>query len=307
MTNTSPLSSPQPAPPPQNLAILHPGAMGIFVAASAQNAGHKVHWLSQGRSIRTRNRASEHNLIEMDCLDHLCDTCSIIISVCPPHAAEEMAHQIVASAYRGIYVDANAISPQRARRIGLLMKETDITFVDGGIIGGPVWKPEEHNDQHTWLYLAGNEETATKTVADIFHGSPLSTSIIGNTIGQASALKMCYAAYTKGTTALLATIIAAAESMEVREQLHTQWERDFPNLYQQAVNRTRRVTAKAWRFAGEMQEISATFAAAGLPGEFHMGAYEIYHRMASFKNAPETPDLDTVLQALIKDPDISKT
>jgi hypothetical protein len=111
---------------------------------------------------------------------------------------------------------------------------------------------------------------------------------------------MCYAAYTKGTTALLSAILASAEVLGVREDLEKQWSRDWPDLPRQAHRRARRVTAKAWRFAGEMDEISATFEGAGLPGGFHAAAGEIYRRTAHFKGALSVPSLEEVLSALVE-------
>jgi hypothetical protein len=112
---------------------------------------------------------------------------------------------------------------------------------------------------------------------------------------------MCYAAYTKGTTALLCAILSAAEELEVREELEKQWSRHGSDFAEQTRNRVRRVTAKAWRFATEMTEISETFEQAGVPGEFHAAAEDIYRRIAHFKDAEQTPPLETVLQALTPD------
>jgi hypothetical protein len=110
---------------------------------------------------------------------------------------------------------------------------------------------------------------------------------------------MCFAAYTKGTTALLSAILATAEKLNVRAELENQWSRGGSDFAVQTQNRVRRVTAKAWRFAGEMEEIAATFEAAGLPGGFHLAAHEVYQRMAQFKDAPEVPELAEVLQSLL--------
>jgi hypothetical protein len=112
---------------------------------------------------------------------------------------------------------------------------------------------------------------------------------------------MCYAAYSKGTTALLCAILAAADQLSVREELEGQWSLSGSNFAAQAGDRVRRVTAKAWRFAGEMDEISATFAAAGMPGGFHEAAGEMYRRIAHFKGVPAPPPLDEVLAALAGD------
>ena len=134
------------------VGILHPGEMGISVAASAMNSGHEVYWTSEGRSEKTRARARNHKLEEIDSLINLCEKCEIILSVCPPHAAEELAQSVIDTGYKGLYLDANAIAPQRSKRIGQSMEAAGIRFIDGGIIGGPAWKPNE-----TWLYLSGND------------------------------------------------------------------------------------------------------------------------------------------------------
>jgi 3-hydroxyisobutyrate dehydrogenase-like beta-hydroxyacid dehydrogenase len=274
----------------ENLGILHPGEMGISVAVSAQRSGHTVFWASQGRSPATHARAQSHALVDAHSLDELCRTCSIIISVCPPHAAEEVAQQVLAHSFTGLYVDANAISPQRATRIGAALAAQGIAFVDGGIIGGPAWEANT-----TWLYLSGSE---AQRVADCFSAGLLQAEMVGERIGKASAVKMCYAAYSKGTTALLCAILGAAEGLDVREELERQWARDDAGFPDQAAQRARRVTAKAWRFAGEMDEVAATFAEAGMPGGFHRAAAEIYRRLADFKGRTTPPALAEVLAAL---------
>jgi 3-hydroxyisobutyrate dehydrogenase-like beta-hydroxyacid dehydrogenase len=274
------------------IGLLHPGEMGISVAVSAINNGHQVYWMSRGRSEHTRVRAEKQGLIEVDSLFEFSQSCEIILSICPPHAAEEIAKSVLETKFRGYYLDANAISPQRAIKIGQMMEANNIQFVDGGIIGGPVWKPQE-----TWLYLSGPQ---AHEIAKCFSNGPLETKMIGNEIGKASALKMCYAAYSKGTTALLAAILATAESLGVREELYQQWELDDQNFSEQINRRVTRVTAKAWRFEGEMKEIAETFQEAGLPEEFHKAAAEIYRRMSIFKDSAETPSLQNVLEVLLE-------
>lgn len=274
----------------KKIGTLHPGNMGISIAASMQNSGNTVYWVSNGRSLDTRQRAERYGLVDAGNLENLCRTCSVIVSVCPPDAAEEVAYNVFAHGYQGIYLDANAISPQRARRIGQATTEAGVKFIDGGIIGGPAWQPG-----NTWLYLSGEH---AHDLVDIFSAGPLETSVIGEEIGKASALKMCFAAYTKGTSALLCAILAAAESLEVRDDLLVQWSRNGSNFAEEATERVRRVTAKAWRFAGEMDEISSTFNQVGIPGGFHAAAGTIYRRIAGFKDAPETPALEDVLAAL---------
>jgi 3-hydroxyisobutyrate dehydrogenase-like beta-hydroxyacid dehydrogenase len=277
------------------IGILHPGAMGISVAAAAQSEGHILHWLPEGRSWATRDRAERHKLVGAESLEALCQQCALIMSVCPPHAAEEVARQVVAAGFTGLYLDANAISPARARCIEQVILAGGATFVDGGIIGPPAWEPGQ-----TWLYLSGQQ---AEQVAVCFKAGPLQTRILGADSSAASALKMCFAAYTKGTTALLCAIMATAESLGVADALAAQWHEGDSDFAEQTTARVRGVTAKAWRFQGEMEEIAATFEAAGLPAGFHLAAAEIYRRLAEFKDAPTPPPLAEVLAALKDDAD----
>lgn len=272
------------------IGILHPGEMGISIAASALKSGHEVFWVSENRSANTRDRAKKHELVDAVSLEKLCQRCEIMISICPPQIAEDMAKQVAQHNFRGYYLDANAISPQRSVQIGQMLMAKDIHYVDGGIIGGPAWEAKS-----TWLYLSGEE---ANRIENCFSAGPLETKVIGNEIGKASALKMCYAAYSKGTTALLCAILGAAETLGVREELYGQWDRDNSGFSEQTNRRVSRVTAKAWRFEAEMLEIAGTFHSAGMPRGFHEAAADIYDRLAGFKGAEQTPELKDVLQAL---------
>lgn len=272
------------------IGILHPGEMGISVAASAMEAGHQVYWASSGHGDKTRLRAEKYHLIDMGTLLQLCQTCEIIISICPPEAAESTAQSVIEAGYKGLYLDANAIAPGRSIAIEGRMQAAGIRYVDGGIIGGPAWTPKE-----TWLYLSGEHSEEIKAC---FTRGPLDTKIISNEIGKASALKMCYAAYTKGTTALLAAILTAADAHGVREDLYAQWNMDQENFSNQVSTRVVRVTAKAWRFEGEMREIASTLQEAGVPGGFHIAAAEIYRRMAGFKDSIQPPLIEDVIRLL---------
>ena len=194
--------------------------------------------------------------------------------------------------YKGLYADVNAIAPQHAREIGQMMADAGVDFVDGGIIGPPAWQPRT-----TWLYLAG--ESAHR-VAGLFADGALETEVIGTEIGKASALKMVFAAITKGSTALLCASIGLAEALGVRPELENQWAREGEGKTEGNYERMQKVTAKAWRFSGEMREIAATFASMEMPDGFHLAAEDIYQRMAGFKGSEPLPRVDQIVRALIK-------
>jgi 3-hydroxyisobutyrate dehydrogenase-like beta-hydroxyacid dehydrogenase len=273
----------------ENVGFLHPGQMGASMAASAQNSGCTVYWVSAGRSRQTRERAEAHKLVDAGTLAELCRTCSVIVSICPPEAAEAVAAEVAACAFAGIYLDANAIAPQKALRIGHLVEASGATFVDGSVIGGPAWQ-----EGSTWLYLSGS---AAPRVAACFAAGPLATHIIGETAGKASALKMCYAAYSKGTAALLYAILATAVELDVWAELEQQWKRDGSGLLERARNSSPNIAAKAWRFTGEMAEIADTFAA-GQQAGFHLAAADVFGSLAGFREAPAEVVLEELLALL---------
>ncbi len=275
------------------IGLLHPGSMGISLAASAIATGHEVCWVSAGRSDSTRKRAEEHKLTELESLAQLCAQCEAIISICPPAASEQIAQDVAACGFSGLFLDANAISPQRAATIAATITTGGGRFVDGGIVGGPAWAQGK-----TFLHLSG---TDAEEAAAWFRDGLLETNVLGAGLTQASALKMCFAAYTKGTTALFYGILATADALGVREALVHQWSLSAElagPLAERAGKGAGGVTSRAWRWIDEMQEISRTFEDAGLPGGFHAAAAEIFQRLEALRDASD-PNTDAVVAAML--------
>ena len=268
-----------------NLAIVHPGDMGVTVGAAMVASGHEVYWLPEGRSAETAGRAQRAGFMPCGSVRELAQTVQGVVSVCPPHGAVELAQRIVAAGFAGTYVDANAVAPETAREIEAIV---GTGFVDGGIIGPPA-----RTKGNTRLYLSGS---AADSVLRWFGGGMLDASAIAGGAGAASALKMCYAAYTKGSGALLLAIRAVAQTEGVADALLDEWEISQQGLGQRSELAAMGAASKAWRFVGEMREIARTFRSAGLPGEFHDGAAEIYHRMATLRTTD--PTLSEVLALL---------
>jgi 3-hydroxyisobutyrate dehydrogenase-like beta-hydroxyacid dehydrogenase len=267
------------------IGLISPGQMGASIGAAASHSATRVIWAGDGRSKASHTRASDAGLENGGTIDTLVKDSDIILSVCPPHDAEDVARQVKQRAFPGLFVDCNAIAPEKSRQIAERFGYQN--FVDGGIVGGPAWKSESG----TRLYLSGDR---SKEIAALFNNSPLETTIIPGEIGAASAMKMVFAAYTKGTTALLAAILGVAEKEGVRNVLESQWGQTFTEQTHQRVVAN---SAKAWRFEGEMQEIAATFENAGLPGGFHAAAAVVFERLAQFKDEPAV-DIVELLKAL---------
>lgn len=269
--------------PTGSVGFLHPGAMGAELAATC--TGERC-WVPTGRSEATVRRAEKAGLNACESLDELSATCEMIVSICPPEAAEELAADVAAVGFNGIYVDANALAPATARRIG----EQFERFVDGGIVGPP---PTVAGT--TRLYLSGAEAT---TVAGCWRDSLFEVRVVDGGAGAASAVKVCFAAWTKGTSALLLAIRALAESEGVTEAIVGEWETSMPALIPRSEHTASAIAPKAWRFAGEMEEIAAAFVAHELPSGFHTAAAELYRTLGEFKDRNPGPSLREVLRVL---------
>lgn len=255
------------------IAVIHPGTMGATVIAAAAAGGADVRWASEGRSPETAQRARDAGATDAMSLERLVEGADLVISVVPPGAALEVAAEVARlGAPPGAgYVDANAVAPATAGRVGRIVTDAGFDYVDGGIVG-----PATASPGSTRLYLAGE---AAVVVAELFEGSVLEPVVLDGNVGAASALKMAFAAYTKGTGALLMTIRALAGHYGVDEVLLAEWARSIPELPQRSDRVLERIPAKAWRFVAEMNEIATACADAGLPTGFHQAAAEIFRRV----------------------------
>ncbi len=275
------------------IAILHPGDMGSAIGGDLSEHGIRVLWASAGRSETSRVRATADGLEDHLSVGACLRSCDIVLSVCPPHAALDVAREVAGQFFHGLYIDANAISPGAAREAAAIIEGAGGHFVDGGIVGPP---PRTAGTSR--LFLSG---TRAAEVARLFNGTRMEAIVLGSEIGAASGLKACYAAWTKGSTALLTAIRALARHEGVEDALLAEWARSQPDL----PKRSKAITgqaAKAWRWVGEMQEIASAFEHAGLPNDFHRGAAAVYEHLSCFKDAATQPSLDEVLAALARKP-----
>src|ERR1039457_6826948 len=277
----------------ETIAILHPGEMGAAIGAGLIERGHRVVWASAGRSAATRRRARNCGLEDVETLARAAQSAGIVFSVCPPHAAMDLARAVAGCGFGGIYVDANAVSAETTREVGRVVEAAGGSYVDAGIIG-----PPPIPGASVRLYVCGSR---AGEIAPLFEGCIMQVIALEGSIGAASALKVCYAAWNKGATALLAGIRALAAQEGVDAALLAEWKISLPDIPKRSEVVT--VSArKAWRWIAEMEEIAASFEAAGLPTGFHLAAAEIYRRLEGFKDAVKPPVLTEVTAALSRRP-----
>jgi len=208
------------------VGLLHPGAMGAAIGRLLRRAGHDVAWVRAGRSVETTRRAQDADLRPVAGLRVLAKECPVVLSVCPPENAVEVARELANEGFKGTYVDANAISPSAAAWIESIVTTSGGTFVDAGIVG-----PPPVTAGSTRLFLSGS---AAGSIAKLFQGTALEPVVVGERVGAASAAKLAYAGWTKATSALLLALRSYARAWDVEAALLDEWRRSQPELPERA-------------------------------------------------------------------------
>jgi hypothetical protein len=248
------------------VGLLFPGEMGALVGSAVRG---EVLWASEGRSEATRERA--YAFTDVGTVRELVAASEIVISLCPPAIAEDVAGEVAAEGLDGVYVEANAIAPERMERIA-----GQLRCVDGSVIG--------RTGVH--LYLSGDPDDVAQ-VAALFDGDDVRAIPLEGGIGAASALKMAFGGWNKIGIALAAQAHAIARAYGVAEALEGEGVES---------DRVLRAAPKAWRWAPEMEEVAATCAALGLPDGIPRGASELYSRWDAHRDRPA--ELDRLLDDL---------
>lgn len=271
----------------QCVAILSPGDMGHAVAAHLRAGGLRVVTDLEGRSAPTRARAERAGLEDVGGLDGVVRAADLVLSIVPPAAALEVATRVAAAirrtGRRPLFADCNALAPASATRLCAILEAVGAEFVDGGLIGAPPGR----GPQATRLYVSGPKASLLEPLGRAGEAGGLEVRNLGEPVGRASALKMTYAALTKGTLTLHTAVLVAARRLGVFGELAAELEASQPQAWARMAA-IPFLPADAGRWVGEMEEIAATFRAAGLSEGFHRAAAEIFRLLASTPFANET-------------------
>lgn len=280
------------------IGIMSPGDMGHAVGRAVRAQGFTVLTALDGRSARSHALAEQGGLGDAGTLDDLIAQSDMVLSIMPPSAApgfaEAAAQAMLATGTTPLFVDCNAIAPDTARGIATTIAGAGARFVDGGIIGAPPGK-----GQPTRLYVSGPDAERVTALA----GPDLSIRSLGPEIGRASGLKMCYAALTKGTMTLDTAVLLTAASLGLYDELLAEFATSQPDSLARMERRVPWLAADAERWTGEMEEIAATFAGAGLTPHLHEGAADIFRLLAASalgSETRETADRSRTLQEAIE-------
>src|SRR6266545_313298 len=264
--------------------------MGSGVGAVLSQHGVRVLTWLEGRGARTRERAQQAGMMEVKDLQTLVGEAQVVLSIVPPAVAPAIAEQL-ASAIRTaradvLVADCNAIAPGTVRRIATVLTSAGARFADAGIIGPPPTRPGNR------FFTSGPGAAEFAQLAE----TGLDVRVLEGDVGKASALKMCFAALTKGLQALGTELFVAARLLGVAEELRGEQQRDMGNILAYLDRATPTMIPKAYRWVGEMEEIARCFDEVGLPGATFQGIAEVYRRVTECDDVPVDEVLDRVAE-----------
>lgn len=283
----------------KSVGIMSPGEMGSAIGKILSDSGCDVVTCLEGRSNLSRLRAREAGMRDLQSVDQLVIETDLILSVLVPSKALALAELIAGSIRRTgchpAYVDLNAIAPQTVMRINTVMTNVGITFIDGGIIGSP----PKAGRSNTRIYCSGPNTSALEPLVQ----SELDIRLVGSSIGQASGLKMVYAASTKGITALWTELLVVAKALGLNEALMDEFKISGANISEVLNRRIPSMPRRARRWIGEMEEIALTFESVGLTPQMLLGAADMYRLVSETSLVDQTsresdPTADMILQVI---------
>jgi 3-hydroxyisobutyrate dehydrogenase-like beta-hydroxyacid dehydrogenase len=268
-----------------NIGMTSPGDMGQGVAMCIKALGFNVCMASDGRSERTRSLGEKAGLTDCKSLDKLVETCDMVLSVLDPGAAVTNAKAVAAACKatgrKIVFVECNAIAPQTMHEIAAIMTAVGCTVVDAGIIG-----PPPRNNAKQRFYVSGPHASLMNRI----NCPQINVRVAGEKIGDASAVKMCYAALTKGTTALGTELLIAARKLGVDQVLENEFSGSQAEKYEALLKGAAGMPFKAYRWVPEMKEIAKTFEGAGMTPLILQGAADLYAQIAGTPQGKESPE-----------------
>jgi 3-hydroxyisobutyrate dehydrogenase-like beta-hydroxyacid dehydrogenase len=269
----------------KKIGVLSPGDMGQGVAMRLKACGYDVYTSLEGRSERTAALAKQAGLVDAGSVQNVVDACDAILSILNPAAAVDKAGEVAqamrSSGRKIVYVDCNAIAPQTVREIEAMIAQAGGTFIDGGIIG-----PPPRGKAKTRLYVSGPQAAVMAQIVD----EQLQVRVVGERIGDASAVKMCYASMTKGTMALGMELLIAARKLGVEQALEAEMKESQADMLEWVLSRSVSMPPKAYRWVPEMLEIAKTFEGVGMTPRILQGAADMYEYIAATPLGRESPE-----------------
>ncbi len=269
----------------RNIGIISPGDMGQGIALSLKNSGYAVHTALDGRSERTRALAREAGLNDCGSMPRLIETCEVVLSILNPAAAIDNARAVAtamkACGHSRLFVDCNAVAPQTVTEIAAIITTAGGDCIDAGIIG-----PPPRGKARMRMYVSGPRAALLEQIAT----AGIDVRVMSERIGDASAIKMCYASYTKGAVALGVEMLMTARRLGVDAALDRELRESLAESRNWIISRSTSMPPKAYRWVPEMLEIAKTFEGAGLTPRMLQGAADMYAMIAQAPLGKESPE-----------------
>jgi len=282
----------------ETVAILSPGDMGHAVGQLLREHELKVITCLTGRSQRTKDLAELAGIADVPDLNDMVAQSQIILSISVsemvPSICQQVADAIKATNANVLFAECNAISPQLSRQMEPIITEAGGRYIDASIVGGPPL-----NGSSPRFYASGDNTAEFEGLANF----GLDVRTAGTEVGQASGIKMCYAAMTKGSSALYSELLMAAEMMGLSDFVKAEFQSSQPAVLQRMERGLPGVPAKARRWVSEMEEIKDTFEHLGLTPHLFQGVADMYRMIGSTSMGDETPqtrDCDRSLEETIR-------
>jgi 3-hydroxyisobutyrate dehydrogenase-like beta-hydroxyacid dehydrogenase len=268
-----------------SIGITSPGDMGQGVAMVLKASGFNVCMASDGRSPRTRALGEQARLTDLRSMENLVKECDMVMSILDPGAAvtnaEAVAAACKATGRNILFVECNAVAPGTMKKITGIMEAAGCTVVDAGIIG-----PPPRNGAKQRFYVSGPNAHLLNRI----NCPQVIVKVAGEKIGDASAVKMCYAALNKGSIALGTELLIAARKLGVDQVLEAEFKGSHSELYESVLSRCAGMPFKAYRWVPEMHEIAKTFEGAGMTPRIFQGAADLYAQVAATPQGKESPE-----------------
>ena len=265
------------------IGVMSPGDMGHSVASALNEIGCEVVTVLSGRSELSQIRAKRSNMMDLGSLQEMVSVSDFIFSIMPPEKAENFAKEVAGAINTSdktpVFVDCNAISPDTTLSIASVIKAAGADFLNVGIIGPPPGRGST-----TKFYASGEDANSLQFI----NQNDIRLVLVGDELINASAIKMCYAALTKGTMTLHASVLIAAELLGISEAVQNEIEESQPFHWGAMKKNISMLACDADRWAGEMDQISDTFGSAGLTPYLHKGAADVFRLLDASSLSNET-------------------
>ena len=269
----------------RKIGITSIGDMGGQVAVRLKACGYEIFTALEGRSKRTIALSAKAGVTDCGSVEKLVNTCDVVISVLDPASAvtkaREVAAGIKATGKKIMFVNGNAVAQRTALEIDGIIRKAGGYCVDGSIL-----RVTSKGKSELRLYVSGPEASVLTQINDEI----LKIRVVGEKIGNAAALKMCYGAFTKGALALGVELLLASHKLGVAEELAAEFEDTQPEVYKWILGRTVGMAPKAYRYVPEMLEVATTFEDAGMTRRMMEGAADMFEMLARTPLAAETPE-----------------